>query len=72
MYPFSYTGLKIIHDQKVQQALEQHHHYAGQKTHRQNPLRAFGMLFVRFNKRSARKQEASFPAMLNECNCTAS
>ncbi len=29
MQPFSYTSLKIIHDQKIQEALEQQRLYAG-------------------------------------------
>jgi len=42
MQPFSYTGLKIIHDQNIQEALEQHRLYAGQQTHRPGLLQMFG------------------------------
>ena len=49
MYP-SYTGLKIIHDQKIQEALEQQRLYAKQKMHRSSLLQAFDRLLARFNK----------------------
>ncbi len=61
MQPFSYSGLKIIHDQKIQEALEQQRHYAGQEMRRQGLLQAFGKLFARFNNQSGRKQEESLP-----------
>jgi hypothetical protein len=56
MYPFSYTGLKIIHDQKIQEALEQQRLYAGQETQRQGLLQTIGKFLARFNKQSDRKQ----------------
>ena len=61
MHPFSYTGLKIIHDQKIQEALEQQRLYAGQETQRQGLLQTFGKFLARFNKQSGRKQEEPFP-----------
>ncbi len=49
MYP-SYTGIKIIHDHKIQEALEQQRLYAGQKMHRPGLLQAFDRFLARFSK----------------------
>jgi hypothetical protein len=57
MHPFSYTSIKIIHDEKIQEALEHHRPYAGQETQRQGLFRAFGKFLARFNNRPARKIE---------------
>ena len=54
MHPFSYTGIKIIHDQKIQEALERQRLYAGQETQRQRLFRAFGKFLARFNNRPTR------------------
>ncbi len=61
MHPFSYTGLKIIHDQKIQEALEQHRLYAGQETQRQGWLQTFEKFLARFTNHSGRKQEGPLP-----------
>ncbi len=61
MQPFSYTSLKIIHDQKIQEALEQQRLYAGQETQTQGLPQAFGKFLARFTNRSGRKQEGPLP-----------
>ncbi len=62
MYPFSsYTGLKIIHDQKIQEALERQRLYAGQETQMPGLLQTFGKFLARFTNRSGRKQEGPLP-----------
>jgi hypothetical protein len=61
MHPFSYTGLKIIHDQKIQEALEQQRLEAGQEVQRQGLLQTFGKFLARFNDQPDRKQEESLP-----------
>ena len=57
----SYTGLKMIHDQKIQEALEQQRLYAGQETQRRGLLQTFGAFLARFTNFSARKPKATFP-----------
>jgi len=52
MYPFSYTSLKIIHDQKIQEALEQQRLHAGLETRRQGLVQAFGTFLAHFNNQS--------------------
>ncbi len=61
MYPFSYTGLKIIHDEKIQEALERQRLYAGQEKQRPGPLQTLGKFLARFTNRSGRKQEGPLP-----------
>ena len=57
MYPFSYTGLKIIHGQKIREALEHQRFYAGQEAQRQRLEQTFGKFLARFTNQSSRKQE---------------
>ena len=61
MYPFSYTGLKMIHDQKIQEALERQRLYAEQETQRPGLLQTFGKFLARFTNRSGQKQEGPCP-----------
>ena len=61
MHPFSYTGLKIIHDQKIQEALERQRLYVGQETQRPGLLQTFGKFLARFTNRPGRKQEGPLP-----------
>jgi hypothetical protein len=69
MYPFSYTSLKIIHDQKVQEALERQRFDAGQDTG-QGLFRAFGAFLARFKKHSDRKSADPLPDCAWEAECT--
>ena len=46
----SYTSMKIIHDQKIQEALEQQRLYAEQNMRRPGLLQAFGKLLAHFTK----------------------
>ena len=62
MYPFSYTGLKLIHDQKVREALERERLYAEQKTQRRDLRQAFSEFFAGFNHRSVRNEEKCSPS----------
>ena len=57
MYPFSYTSIKIIHDEKIQEALEHHRLYTRQDTQRQGLFQALGKFLARFNKQPAHKTE---------------
>lgn len=67
MYPFSYTGLKIIHDQKIQEALEHQQLDAEQKTQRRVLHQMFISLLVRSNRRAAQKQEEPIPDLSGKC-----
>ena len=51
MHPFSYTGIKIIHDERIREALENHRLYAGQETRKHGLIQAFGKLLARFSNR---------------------
>jgi hypothetical protein len=57
MYPYSYTSLKIIHDQEIREALERKYSGAEQKTQRQGLSQMFGAFLARFNNQQNRKQE---------------
>jgi hypothetical protein len=55
MPPFSYIGLRIIHEQKIQEALEQQRQYIGQETPEQSLLHLLQKIvrfLGRFNHRS--------------------
>ncbi len=53
MYPFSYTGLKIVHDQEIQEALAQQCLDTGQATQRQGLIQMFKKFLARFNNHLA-------------------
>jgi hypothetical protein len=72
MNSFSYTGLKIIHDEKIQEALEHQRLYAEQETQRQRLLQMFGKFLARFYKQSDRKQEGCLPDRSLCVECTVS
>lgn len=46
----SYTSMKIVHDRKIQEALEQQRLHAEQKTRRPGLLQKSGKFLARFNK----------------------
>jgi hypothetical protein len=57
MYPFSYIGIKIVHDQQVQEALEHHRFDTDQATYRHYLFQTFEKCLARFTNRPGRKQE---------------
>jgi hypothetical protein len=57
MYPFSYTGLKIIHDQEIQEALERKYPGVEQETQGQGLFQTFGAFLARFSHQHDQKQE---------------
>jgi hypothetical protein len=61
MHPFSYTSLKIVHDEKIQEALERQRFEAGQGTPRRGLLQTFGKFLARFSNQSGHKQERPLP-----------
>ena len=54
MYP-SYTSVKIVHDQKIQEALEQQHLYAAQKMQKPDRRQWFDKFLAHFSKPAARR-----------------
>lgn len=72
MYPFSYTGVKIIHDQKLREAQEQRRRDAGQKTKRQRILRAFRVFLTSLHISFVQRPEESFPECARCAECSIS
>lgn len=57
MYPFSSTtGVKMIHDEMVQEALERQPIDTGEETQRPGLFQALGKVLARFNSQPAREQ----------------
>jgi hypothetical protein len=62
-----YSGMKVIHDQMIEESLEHHRHYAGHETRKQGLLQSFGKVLARFTTRSDEKQASPLPG----CACQA-
>jgi hypothetical protein len=56
-----YSGMKVIHDQMIEESLERKRYYAGEETHRQGLLKTFGKALARFTAQSVHKQESTLP-----------
>ncbi len=61
MYPFSYTGLKSVHDQQVQESLERSRLDAERATYRQGLFQAVEQFIARFTNQPGRKKEGPRP-----------
>ncbi len=72
MWPFSYTGLKIVQDQKIAEALEHYRFSAAQGTQKRGLLQTTGVFLARFTNFSARKPKATFSGCDEEVEGTAS
>jgi hypothetical protein len=72
MWPVSYTGIKIIQDQKIEEALEHYRFSARQETQKRELLQTFGAFLARFTNFSARKPKATFPGCDGEVEGTVS
>jgi hypothetical protein len=59
MWPLSYTGLKIIYDQQIQEALEHHSFSAGSETPKRGLLRTCDTFLARFAHFSVQKPKAT-------------
>jgi hypothetical protein len=63
MSPFSsYTGLKIVHDQKIEEALEHYRFVEAQRTQKRSMLRSATAFLARFTNISAQKAKATIPS----------
>lgn len=56
-----YSGMKMIHDQMIEESLEGHRYYSGEETHRQSLPRTFGKVLACFILHTRRKQESLLP-----------
>lgn len=59
--PFFHTGIQLIHDQQVEEALERYHISAQQETQRRALPQAIHTFLARFTNFSAHKPQAIFP-----------
>jgi len=66
----SYTGLKVVYDQQIQEALEHHHFSGGQETQTPDLLQTFGPFLARFITFVAPKPEATTPLCNREVKGT--
>ena len=60
----SYTSMKMIHDQKIEEALEDQRLYSGQETRKRGLLQTFGGFLARFTHFSVGKPKATFPGLI--------
>lgn len=56
-----YSGMKVIHDQMIDESLERQRHYIGQETRREGLLKTFGKVLARFTAQSGHKHESVLP-----------
>lgn len=56
-----YSGMKLIHDQMIEESLERRRYYASQETHRQGVLKTFGKVLARFTMHPSQKPAKSLP-----------
>lgn len=63
-----YSGMKVIHDQMIEESLERQRHYIRQETPRQGLFKTFGKALARFTAQSGHKQESVLPGSAG-CAC---
>jgi hypothetical protein len=61
MQPFSYTGLKIVQDQKIAEALKHHRFSTEPDAKKPGLFHALGVFLARFAIHSVQKPEATLP-----------
>ena len=62
MWPIPYTGLKAVHDQQINEALERSRFSAEYATQKHSLRQTFGAFLAHFTNSSAQKPEATLPA----------
>jgi hypothetical protein len=72
MWPISYTGIKIIQDQKIDEALEHYRLSEEQETQKRGLLQKSGAFLARFTHVSAQKPKALSPSGERKVEETAS
>ena len=61
MQPFSYTSLKIVYDQQLQEALDRSRSSAKHTTQKRDQLQTGGARLAHFSTSSAQKPQATLP-----------
>lgn len=61
MWPVPYIGLKAVHDQKIEEALEHTRFSTEQATPKRGRPKIFGTLLARFAKTLVHKTETTIP-----------
>jgi hypothetical protein len=61
MPPVSYTSVKIVHEQMIQEALERRRFFAGPAKPQRRLLQTFGTFLARLMNHPAQKLSATFP-----------
>ena len=61
MLPYSYTSLKVVHDQQIAEALERYRFAGARRMQKRSLLQGVGELLVRFTNSSARKTKVTLP-----------
>jgi hypothetical protein len=67
LYMPPYSGMKVVHDEMIHEALERRRYYDGQEPHRHGLLKTFGKALIRFTAHSDEKQAQPLPG----CACQA-
>lgn len=62
MVPYSYTSLKIVHEQNIAEALERYRFAEERRAQKRDLLQSAGALLARFTNISARKTKATIPS----------
>lgn len=57
MLPFSYTSMKLIHDEDIREALERYRFYTKPKIQRQGLLQAFSKALARFTQYAGKEPD---------------
>lgn len=57
MVPFSYTSMKLIHDEEIREALERYRLSTQPKRHRQGLLQALRKALARFTQRAGKEPD---------------
>ena len=61
MIPFSHTGLMIVHDQQIEEALERYRPAEAQRTQKRDWRQSVSTFLARFTSFSARKAKTTIP-----------
>jgi hypothetical protein len=69
MYPYSYTSMKIIHDEQIEEVMEQHRLYEGEDSRKQGLLQKFGKLLARFTAQPEQGCEKLLPDCVPSAPC---
>lgn len=66
-----YSGMKVIHDQMIDEALERRRYYEGHEPSKQSLRQTFAKVLTRFTAQSGRKQGRPLPDCAYQARCEA-